>query len=202
MKKLFKWLLIITLALLVSLAIVVFNPGLIRAPLENYLSETAGYPVRLEGELKIRPGGVSTVSARNVHVSAPDWSREPDLLAIGHLELKLATATLLKDIIVIESLVVDGLELNLETDAEGRGNWLSAKKAPAEDTAGTGGVMVIFANVEASDAAFRFRNGPKDLEHVFNIVTLEHQHASDGLLHTSLNGDLNSRPVEYTSTIG
>jgi uncharacterized protein involved in outer membrane biogenesis len=202
MKKLLKWLLIITLALLVSLAIVVFNPGLIRAPLENYLSETAGYPIRLEGELKIRPGGMNTVTARNVHVSAPDWSRDPVLLAIGHLELKLATAALFNDIIVIESLSVDGLELNLETDAEGRGNWLSANRPPAAETADTGGVTVIFANVEAGDAAFRFRNGGKDLEHVFNIVTLEHDQGPDGMMHTSLNGDLNSRPVEFTSTIG
>lgn len=202
MKKLFKWLLIITLALVVCLAIVVFNPGLIKAPLENYLSDTAGYPVRLEGELKIRPGGMNTVTARNVHVSAPDWSRDPVLLAIGHLELKLATAALFSDIIVIESLSVDGLKLNLETDTEGRGNWISTRQPPAKDTADSGGGHVIFANVKANDAAFRFRNGKKNIEHAFNIVTLKHDQASDGMLQTSFNGDFNNRPVEYSSTIG
>ena len=202
MRKLFKWLLIVTLLMLVCLTVVVFNPGLIRAPLERYLSDTAGYPVRLEGELKIRPGGVNTVTARNVHVSAPDWSREPDLLEIGHLELKLATAALFDDIVVIESLKVDGLELNLETDAGGKGNWISANEPPAEDNVDTGSGQVIFANIEAGDAAFRFRNGRKNIEHAFNISTLKHHQASDGMMNTALNGDLNGRPVEYTGTIG
>lgn len=190
------------MAAMICLTVVVFNPGLVRAPLEGYLSDTAGYPVRLEGDLKVRPGAVSTVTARNVHVSAPDWSREPDLLAISDLEIKLATATLFGDTIVIESLVVEGLELNLETDAEGNGNWISANEAPVEDTGDTGGGNVVFANIAAGDAAFRFRNASKNIEHVFNIVALKHQQADDGMLHTSLNGDLNGRPVEYTSIAG
>ena len=128
MKKLIKWLLFLTLALIFGLVIVIYNPALIKGPLERYLSNVAGYSISLKGDLKIRPGQLTELTADHIHISAPEWAVHQDLLAVEHLRLSLLTSSLFEDIIVLDSLQVDQLELNLETNAEGKGNWLTANK--------------------------------------------------------------------------
>ena len=51
MKRIIKWLswaLVITLALCILL---VFNPNLVKTPLENYLGNLTGYSIHLDGDL-------------------------------------------------------------------------------------------------------------------------------------------------------
>lgn len=202
MKKFFKWLLVLLVALTFSVVIVLYNPHLVKGPVERYLSNVAGYPVSLNGKLEISTGRWTEVSARNVHVSGPEWATQEDLVAVGRLNLVLDTASIFKDVVLIESIHIDSLKFNLETDDEGKGNWITANRtsAPPEEK-GDGGI-VVFKDIQLSDATIRFRNGKTDIENIFDIDSLSHQQQADGMLHTTLNGELNNRPVEYTHTVG
>ncbi len=205
MKKLFKWLLLLTVALAVSVTVLLYNPGLVKGPLERYLSELAGYRVSLEGELKIDPGRLSVLTAKNIHLSAPAWADNRDLISVGYLKLSLDTGSLFKDIIIIDSLQVDSLQLNLEIDANGMGNWVSANAQPPEDSgrAKTGRDPVVgFNNVQLNNAGLRYRNAKKGTEHVLQIASLDQYQQPDGMLQISLDGNFNDRLVELTTTIG
>ena len=141
MKKHLKRALLLVVVLIVSLVIsvtvVLYNPGLIKGPLERYLSDVAGYPISLKGAVVLEPGKLSTLTAKQVHISGPDWAGHEDLIAVSHLRVSVVTSTLLKDIIVLDSLEVDGFQFNLETDSEGKGNWNSSNTpdtpSPAKD---------------------------------------------------------------------
>jgi len=202
MKKLFKWLLLLVIALAISVIIVLYNPHIIKGPLERYLSDVAGYSVSLNGELEIETGRLIEITARKVHVSGPDWAAHEDLIAIGHLNIVLNTATIFKDIVLIETVLIDDLQFNLETDDDGKGNWITANKpsSPSKDT--EGGAIVVFNDVQVRNAIIKFRNGKTYVENIFSIISLSHQQQTDGMLHTTLNGDLNNRLVEYTHTVG
>ena len=202
MKKFIKWLLFLTIALFCVLAIVIYNPGLIKGPLERYLSDAAGYSISLKGDLKIRPGRLTELTADHIHISAPDWAAHQDLLAVEHLRLSLLTSSLFEDIIVLDSLQVDKLELNLETNAEGKGNWLTANKPKSKSKSDNDRPAVIFKTIAISDTSARFSNGKTDVENVLNIASLDKHELPDGMLHTRIDGDLNSRPVEATITMG
>jgi len=202
MKKIFKWLLLLVIALAVSVAVILFNPHLIKGPVERYLSDVAGYPITLNGQLEIDTGSLIEITARNVHVSGPDWASHEKLIAVGQLNLVVNTASIFKDIILIESLQVKDLQFNLETNEEGTGNWITANKPSSPSKKTGGGPLVVFNDIQARNATFRFRNGKTDVENIFNIASLSHQQQGDGMLHTNLNGDLNSRLVEYTHTVG
>ena len=202
MKKFFKWLLVLLIALTLSIVIVLFNPRLIKGPVERYLSDVAGYTISLNGELEIQTGRLIEVSARNVHISGPDWATQEDLIAIGRLNLVLNTASVFKDIVLLETVHVDDLQFNLETDKEGKGNWITANKPSPPSESDGDGAIVVFNDIQVRNAAIRFRNGKTDVENVFTIDSLSHQQQADGMLHTTLNGDLNDRLVEYTHTVG
>ncbi|MDX2428821.1 MAG: AsmA family protein, partial [Xanthomonadales bacterium] len=202
MKKLFKWLLVLVIALAAGVVVILYNPHIIKGPLERYLSDVAGYSVSLNGELEIKTGRLIEITARNVHVSGPDWAAQEDLLAVGHLNLVLNTASVFKDIVLIESVRVDDLQFNLETNDEGKGNWITAQKPSSPSRKEGDGALVVFNDIQVRNAVIRFRNGKTDVENIFSIESLSHQQQMDGMLHTTLNGDLNNRLVEYTHTVG
>jgi len=190
MKKLFKWLLLLVITLVLCTTVVLYNPQLVKGPLEGYLSNLAGYSVALDGELEVGIGSQIEVSAKHVAVSGPDWATHKKLLTIGHLNLVLSTASIFEDTVLIERLLVDDLTLNLETNAEGTGNWLTADKPSSTGDKEGGGKVVVFRSVQASNAVLRYRNGIKDIENVLKILSLSHHQKAGGMLHTTLNGDL------------
>lgn len=203
MKKLFKWLVLLIAVLAVGLIVILYNPDLLKGPLERKLSDLSGHSITLGDELDVDIGGSIEVSANNIVVSSPDWTKHQELLAVGQLKLKLETASLFKDTVVIEFLQLDELQLNLETDSEGAGNWLTkTDKTPKPDDNQGGGSVVVFKAIQAGNATFRFNNGKTGVENVFGVDTLSHEHKADGMLHTTLNGNLNNRLVEYTGSIG
>ena len=205
MKKFFKWLLILLAILVISLVVLVNNPGLVRGPVERHLSDITGYPISLEGDLDLDLGRQTEITAQNIQISGPDWATHRNLLTITHLKLSLVTNSLFKDIIVLESLEVDNLQLNLETNAEGKGNWLSTNKAssPAKDAdEENNSTGVVFSKIEVSNTILGFQNGKTGVTNVLNIDSLSHHQQADGMMQTTLNGDLNERPVEFTGNIG
>ncbi|MCP4048726.1 MAG: AsmA family protein, partial [Gammaproteobacteria bacterium] len=207
MKKLFKWLLVLVAILVISLVVLVNNPGLVKGQLEQYLSDTAGYPISLEGDLDLDLGRQTKISGKNIHVSAPDWASDQNLLAIDQLRLSVDTGSLFEDIIVIESLEVDNLQLNLETDAEGKGNWLSANTtSPPEEDTDSGDkkskTAVIFSSVEISNSTLGYQNGVTGVANELNVDSLRYHQQADGMMQTTLDGHINDRQVEYTGIMG
>jgi len=205
MKKLFKWLLLLTAVLAVGVTVLLYNPGLVKGPLEQYLSGLAGYPISLEGDLEISPGRLSVLTAKNIHISAPAWADNRDLISVDYLRLTLDTGSLFKDIVIIDSLQVDNLQLNLEIDANGIGNWINANALSADDSGSdeTGGdPVVIFNKVQLNDADLRYKTGEEDIEHLLHIVSLDQHQQPDGMLHISMNGGFNDRLVELTGSVG
>lgn len=202
MKKLFKWLLLSIIALAVGLVVLLYNPHIVKGPLERYLSELAGYSITLDGELEVNTGSVIQIIAKNISISGPDWARHDNIIVVEHLVLVLNTASIFKDIVLVETLKVRDLHVNLETDDKGKGNWITANRPPSPAKKESGGAIVVFNDIQVNNTTFRFLNGKKDVESVFNIESLSHHQQADGMLQTTLNGDLNNRLVEYTHTVG
>jgi len=202
MKKLFKWLLLLVGVLTVGIAIFLFNPGLAKGPLENYLSKITGYSISLDGELKINVGRRATLTASDVRMSSMTRVGTGELLSLGELTLTLDLASLFEDIIVIETLLVNDLKLNLQTNTEGLGNWVPAPTPPSPEKAVTEGAVVIFRDVTLSNTHVGYLNGETGKEQVLQIDRLHQHQKDDGMLHINLDGSLNQRPLEFTGSVG
>src|SRR5210317_66080 len=81
MKKLFKWLLLLVIAVAISIVVVIYNPNIIKGLLERNLSRVAVYPITLRGDLVVSPGRMTELTANHVHFSAPGWATHQDLVA-------------------------------------------------------------------------------------------------------------------------
>lgn len=202
MKKLFKWLLAVFSVLAISTAILLYNPGLIRGPIGHYLSQASGYSIQLEGDLEIDLGGLLTLDVGNIRITNPEQANGQNLVTLDHLRLVLISSSIFEDILLIEQLEIDRLIANLETSEDGAGNWeISGKPAPADSTDKTG-PAVIFKNIQVSNTDINLENRFRDQTYKLVIGSFEQSQNADGMLHISLDGRLNDRPVEYRGSIG
>jgi len=202
MKRFLKWLLVITGVLTIAVATLLFNPGLIKGPLENYLSKLTGYSIKLDGELEINAGRHAALTATDIRISNMTWEGNGDLVELGSLSLKLDMSSLFEDVIVIESLQLSDLNLNTETNADRVGNWVTTPTRPPPGEAGTNGTIVTFREISLSDTTVRYLSGKTGDVQVLQINRLHQHQEDDGVLHIELDGALNERPVEFAGTIG
>jgi uncharacterized protein involved in outer membrane biogenesis len=123
-------------------------------------------------------------------------------VGIGHLKVVLLTSTLFEKILVLESVQIDELQLNLETDAEGGGNWITANEpSPPSEDKGQDSVFLL-KNIEVTDTSIRYRNGETDIEHQLSIVSFTQNRNADDILHATLSGELNDRLIDGAGSIG
>jgi uncharacterized protein involved in outer membrane biogenesis len=205
MKKLLKWLLLLTLALAIGVVAVIYNPKLIKGPLENYLTGVAGYPINLEGSLEIEIGRQIEITATGINISAPDWSRQQNLISIGYLKLVLVTGSLFKDTLILDSLQIDDLHVNLESKPDGSGNWAGTRSQPPTSNGNDNGdrsARVVFNTINFNNVYLRFINGKKNFEHLLHIASLDQQQQADGMLQITMDGNYNDRPLTFSGNIG
>ena len=202
MKRFLKWLLLLSVALTVSVAVLLFNPGLLKQPLERYLGKVTGYSILLDGDIDIDIGGSTEFTARKIKVASPRLSQQPNLAELGELKIALLLSSVFKDEIIIESLQLDSLQLMLETDSDGNGNWQIPRQEPIEKNESVNNRRVVINNITISNTDLRFNNGKNETGHILLIESLHQQQQQDGMLHTELNGLLNNRLIEYSGRMG
>lgn len=202
MKKLLKWLLFLTLALAIGATVLLFNPGLVKAPLERYLSDLTGYPTRLEGGLELNLGSLIEITATNISIFPQDRASQQALIKIGYLDLVLVTGSLFEDILVLESLRIDDLQVRLETKPDGTGNWESIKPHPPNSGEDDSGTRVVFNTIQVNNASLRYLRGKKGFEHRLHITSLDQTQQSDGMLQINLVGDYNDKPLVFDGNVG
>jgi len=192
--------------LAISIGILLYNPALFKGPLENYLSQLSGYSISLDGELVISTGRETVLTVTNLHVANPGWAGDGGLITVGSLSLVLDSRSLFESIVIIESLQIDDLIINSETNTEGVGNWAitpspqpTRPPQPAEDTNGR---TVLIKDIKLNSATIRYLNGKTGVTQELLIVSLDQQQKADGMLDIKLDGILNGRLVEYAGSIG
>lgn len=101
-----------------------FDPNDLKPRLIQVVRDQSGLELALEGPLNWSFYPRLGVSVADAEAWLPEQALdEPPFVAFAQAEVSLAFAPLLRGMIAIEGLTLDGMRLNLERDAEGRGNW-------------------------------------------------------------------------------
>ena len=106
--------------------------------IEKKASQLIGRHVFFEQAPRLQLKSGLRVSIKDVSVQNADWAGPDDFLELQSLSAHIQLASLLDDQIVIETLALDGLQLRLSIDAQGRGNIpkLETNDTPAEASTG------------------------------------------------------------------
>jgi uncharacterized protein involved in outer membrane biogenesis len=136
------------------------------------IEENTGRTVTIDGEMDLALGLTPALVVEGVTVGNADWAQDPDMLSVGRLEAQVEILPLISGEIKVVRLVLVDPVVNLETDAEGRGNWAMgapdgaaepAEPAPTAEAAEAegGGAPPAFQiqEVRLENGALTYRNG-------------------------------------------
>jgi AsmA protein len=162
-RRLTLWLLggVAVLVLLALLALAAlwwfFDPDDYRAQIESRASIAIGRPVHLSGRLRWQLGRrISIASEGGSIANAPGFDTEP-LARWSRIRLGIAARPLFHKRVVIDHIDVEGLQLRLQRNAQGVGNWeLRGGDTPRESAAQP--VAVRIAGVALRGGTLRFQD--------------------------------------------
>ena len=103
------------------------------------VSEKTGRELTIEGNLDLSISFSPSIMADNVTFENAAWGSRPEMLKLGHVEAKVALFPMLGGNIEIERLILEDMDMLVETNEAGVGNWVfgdQKKTGEADDEVG------------------------------------------------------------------
>ncbi len=125
MRKLLIGILVVVLLLVVAVVALPFllPRDVIKAQVEQRVSEQLGRDFRIEGPLELRPWRPFALSLADVRLANPVWAENPDLVRIASVELDVDALAYLGGTLAIERLAITQPALALEVREDGTPSW-------------------------------------------------------------------------------
>jgi AsmA family protein len=177
------------LALLGAIAYVAliraFPPARLAAMLSEQVRNATGRDFAVRGPLSIRLLPRIGVAAEDVVLGNAPWGTRKDMLVVKQARFDVALWPLLRGLVDISSVSFDGVDLLLETDRNGVGNWAMGRadsgKPPAQTNGGSTPLRLQLARLSLSDAKLAYRDGRSGSTHSVAVPKLALDTAGDGL---------------------
>lgn len=171
--------------------------------------QATGRELRIDGDLRFALSLLPTIAVERVRLANAAWASQVDLLKVGRFEARVSLLPLLSGRVHVSSLALQDLDLALETDKSGMGNWVfdsagklaTAPPTPTSETAALPAVLVQKILIE--DARITFKDGRSG--RVTAVVAEEvvaHTDSFGDPVQISLKAAYNSIPVTVNGRLG
>ena len=182
------------------------------------LSDAVGYPLLVNEDAKVTLGPNTKVVVQGVKLTGSD---NPDdaLATLGHLEFDLNFTTLIRGQFHPDNMVLDGLQVNLLTHADGSTNWSVAPDRQDLETAALRSAEDVDQAPYVSKAGIRFLryllqknvsfgsvglvidNQISGFSFVFDLNHLNFVQDGNGRLDIDGGGKMNDQPFKISADI-
>ena len=178
-----------------------------RSDVEAIVQGKTGRDLKIGGAFDLRLGFTPAVTVKDVRLANAPWGSRPDMATIRRLDIEVQLLPLLIGDIRIKRLVLVGGDILIETNAEGRGNWMfdaGAAAAPAPGEAGeTKPSLPRFDRIRIEGARIVWRDGKSGAADEITITSLDAEVAgADAPLRTRLRAQYGGSPVSLEGTFG
>ena len=126
MGKIIKTLVVLVLIVVAGLAALIFTTDVnqYKDKIVEAVRASTGRDFQINGELRLAPSLVPTVAVEGVSLGNAPWAGATPMLSVSRFEAQIALLPLLKKNIEVKRLLLVEPRIQLETDQNGRGNWL------------------------------------------------------------------------------
>ena len=121
-------LLLIVFSIAVGLFVARLDLNEYKTEVIDLLEDLSGRKVEILGKISLKPAFAPTLKLTEFKISNPAWATEPYLLEADHVFLKLAIAPILTGEIELRRVLLEGIRINLETNAAGQNTWQFASR--------------------------------------------------------------------------
>jgi AsmA protein len=127
---------LVVIAAIVGLAMVgwTLHPESLKSQLVAAAQRATGRTLTIDGPVGVTLSLSPTVSMRDVSLSNPDGFSRPDMVTVQRVDLDLGLIALLRHRVEIRRIVLTHPDILLESDANGRANWVFRHPPPGPRT--------------------------------------------------------------------
>ena len=178
MKRAVKW----AAGIAAVLAILVVAAVLVVASLDlnNYRDDVSaqaeaalGRKLVIAGDISAKVSLFPTVAVEKVSLANVPGGSRPNMAEVRRVEVRLEVLPLLSGTIRLRHVFIDGLNVVLETDAQGRGNWEFGKPGQPAQTSGGATEIPYVAAVEVKDLIVAFNDARSGQKLQLSLDSLE-----------------------------
>jgi len=184
----------------------------------NLLSDAAGYPLVVKEDARITLGPTTEVVIKGVELTGPE-DADDALATLGSLKFDLNFLTLMRGQFQPDEIVLDGLQVKLLTQADGKTNWSvradnqdteKAVLAPTGDVgekpnASSAGIRVLRyflqRNASFGSVGLVIDNQVSGFSFVFDLNHLDFVQDISGGLGIAGRGTVNEQPFDIAGDI-
>lgn len=144
------------------------NPTQLTKLLSSSAKEATGRDLQISGPVSLSFFPGISVKAEQVALSNTSWASNPNLLTLKQIELDISLWPLLGGNVEISRIGLQGLEVNLQTNKAGVGNWNLNPPVLAGDNSGSQSapkasgssnrVLASFKTIDIIDARINYQN--------------------------------------------
>lgn len=198
--------LLLILVVLIGGAIVALSfvdLGRFAPQIEAAAKKATGRTLKIEGPLHIGISLTPSLVAEKVRFANATWGSRPDMVTADRLAVKLDVLPLLSGKVALKSVELDGADIYVETDKNGKGNWeFGEAAAPAAKEPATGGGPALAGvpevNISNLKLAYRDGNTRKVTKAEFQNVSIA---PKGGGVHATIAGDVNGSTVAFDADV-
>jgi AsmA protein len=114
--------------LVVSLTV---NPNTFKSRIVAAVKQSTGRELKLPGDIKLSVFPWLALELGPASLGNPPGFGDEPFLSLNHASVRVKLLPLLRKRLEVGRIEIDGLDLRLRKDAQGRGNWESAQQNPA-----------------------------------------------------------------------
>jgi uncharacterized protein involved in outer membrane biogenesis len=169
-----------------------------------------GRELTIGGNFKLGLSLTPSVSVDEVSFANVSGGSRANMLTLKHLAVQMELLPLLSRQIKVDSLVLDGADILLETDAKGQGNWVFGTPAAAGTAGSTasapaaaGGARPLpqVSTVQIRDSIVTYHDGVTGASHSFKVDKLDAT-TGNGKINIVLAAVLGGTPLNVTGNVG
>jgi hypothetical protein len=159
--------LIVVVVVGVVIAVQAIDVNAYRGQIAEAAEKATGRALSIKGDLKLTIFTLTpSVSVADVTFENASWGSRPEMVKLKSFGAEVELIPLLSREIRVRRLVLDGADILIETDKQGRGNWVfeGTGKSPAsakdgKSGPGESGALPVVSDVVVKDLALTFRDG-------------------------------------------
>lgn len=188
----------------VVIAVLAADPNDYRGVFEETIRSATGRDVTI-GNIDFAVSLNPTVVLQDVALANVPSGSRPQMIAAKRVEVQMALIPLLSGEFVAKRFVLHGADILLESDAQGRANWVfdAGNGAPGPDAASDPAALPQLGQLAIEESTLSYREGISgELESVqVERLTLRPSDRA-ALLDVAFEAIVNGQPVDLKGTIG
>lgn len=194
-----------------------------RGLIEAEAKKATGRDLAVAGPIDLKVSLTPAITVEDVSLSNAAWGSRPEMVKLKRFELQAALLPLLSGNVQVKRLILVEPDILVETDAEGRGNWVLDTAVPSGEgtteggpeggtsggetsgggTAGPGGLNLAFDEIGIVQGSLTYRDGQTGAEHRVLLDELTGRATgSDSPINLALSGSYNDLAFTLDGVFG